>query len=410
MAQKSKYSDRDLLLDLDFVKTELTVNPVKDSNQLTIVKKQKQALSKNQQTFNKLIKKVETLEKQVEETKKLAFELTLAYSKDISPIEEKLGKAYFDLATKLDNYAQNLKLTKTQRIDFEKQIIYLCDSALDYIEPDAQQEALYDKYSGQSYKETLEEQKLDLFEQFRDYMEDEMGVDVGNLDFDITNEEGALKYAEKLREEFEKKKLEDEDKELNKKKTKKQIEKEQKQKSEDELSKKSLRLIYISLAKMLHPDTETNEELIAEKTELMQKVTVAYEQKDLATLLKLEMEWVHHASDNLQQLTDDKLALYNSVLSEQVKELNQEIYQLRMNPAYINIFQLLDYSPKHAHSSLKDQKEDLLSELEDVRRSKKVFDKLPVQKSVLIKYLKEEKEYGEDDDVFGELLYNSFFK
>jgi len=410
MAKKKTLSDRDLFLNFDFPVKNLNANLLKEEAQLKIVKRQEQKLSKNQLTFNKLIKQIEALEKQTVKTKKLAFELTIAYSKEILPVEEKLGKAYFEFATFLDNYVQNLKLTKKQDVDFVKHMIGLCDTALTYTEPDEHQEALFDKYSEVSYKETLENEKVDMFEQFRDYMESEMGVEVGDLDFDIENEEEALKYAEKLREQLENKQLEEEEKELNKKKTKKQIEQEQKQKLEEELSTKSLRSIYISLAKMLHPDTETNEEQKLEKTELMKKVTVAYDEKDLATLLKLEMEWVHHTSDNLQALTDEKLKLYNKVLSEQVEELNQEIFQLKMNPAYVNIFDLLDYSPAYAHKCLKYQKDDLLLELEGIKKNKKAFQKQPVQKQVLIKYLKEASEFeDEDDDVFGEFLNSSLY-
>ena len=141
----------------------------------------------------------------------------------------------------------------------------------------------------------------------------------------------------------------------------------------------------------------------------MKKVTVAYDQKYLATLLKLEIEWVHRTSDNLQELTDEKLKLYNKVLSEQVEDLNQEIFQLKMNPSYTNICDLLNYSSKFAHTSLNYQKEDLLSELESIKKNKKVFQKQPVQKQVLVKYLKNVVEHDNDDDILGELLNSSYF-
>ena len=409
MAKKKLYNEGDLLLNLNFDNVVTNSKFEIKTNKLQISKSKKQVLSKNQQLFNKLIKKIETLEKQLVETKDLAFELTIAFSKEIVPVEKKLGKAYFEFAMVLDSYVQNIKLTKKQSIDFDEHIINLFNNALTYAEPDEQQEALFDKYSDLSYRETLEIEKIDLFEQFRGYMEDEMGVDVGEMDFDITNEAEAREYAEKLKEKFEQKNLEDEEKEQNKKKTKKQIEQEQKQKLEAELSTKSLRSIYISLAKLLHPDTETDEELKSDKTELMKKVTVAYDQKDLATLLKLEIEWVHRTSDNLQELTDEKLKLYNKVLSEQVEDLNQEIFQLKMNPSYTNICDLLNYSSKFAHTSLNYQKEDLLSELESIKKNKKVFQKQPVQKQVLVKYLKNVVEHDNDDDILGELLNSSYF-
>ena len=46
----------------------------------------------------------------------------------------------------------------------------------------------------------------------------------------------------------------------------------------------------MSLAKMLHSDLETDETLKLEREELMKKVTAAYQDKDLNTLLKLEIE------------------------------------------------------------------------------------------------------------------------
>ena len=422
MGKKKEYTDKELFLNFVFDDFKSDIKPGEKTDKLQIVKGEKNVLSKNQQNFNKLIKKIEALEKEITDTKKLAFELTIAYSKEITPVEKTLGKAYFEFATLLDSYVQNIKLTKRQNDDFENHIMDLFNIALTYTEPDEQEEALYNKYGNVSYKEMLEVEKLDLFEQFRDFMEDEMGVDVGEMDFDISNEEEARKYAEKLKEQFDKKNQEEEERELNKKKSKKQIEEEQKQKLEDELSKKSLRSIYISLAKMLHPDTEINEEQKAEKTELMKKVTVAYDQKDLATLLKLEMEWVNRTADDLQKLTDEKLKLYNKVLSEQVEDLDEELYQLKMNPAYSNVFELLNYSSKYAHTLLKTQKKEILSELEGLKSKQLIFQKKKKPKSVLIKYLEEVSELeddfdefddydvfgdeGEDDDVFGEMLYN----
>lgn len=46
----------------------------------------------------------------------------------------------------------------------------------------------------------------------------------------------------------------------------------------EELSRlKNIRSIYIALAKVLHPDTEADETLKAEKEEIMKKVTSSYE-------------------------------------------------------------------------------------------------------------------------------------
>ena len=66
---------------------------------------------------------------------------------------------------------------------------------------------------------------------------------------------------------------------------------EAKEKAAADLKAKSVRSIYISLAKLVHPDTETDELQRAVKEEEMKKLSAAYEAKDLPTLLRMEMEW-----------------------------------------------------------------------------------------------------------------------
>ncbi|HEY5507507.1 MAG TPA: hypothetical protein VIK29_02470 [Paludibacter sp.] len=417
MAKKKNYSEKELLMNINFddIFNDNNDATMTTSFALQIKKGTKKVLSKNQQLFNRLIKKIETLEAEIEQTKKLGLELTIAYSKLITPTEKILGKTLFDFALMLDRYAEKLKLTAKQRANFESHIIDLCETALTCIEPEEKYEALYDKYSDTSYKEGLENEKEEMFEDLRAYMEDEMGVDIGDMVFDMNNDEEARQFAEKIKEQLAQKTTEEEEKEKNKKKTKKQIEAELKFKAEEDTMKKSIRSVYISLAKLLHPDTETDEALKLEKTELMKKVTVAYDEKDLATLLKLEMEWVHRTSENIQQLTDEKLKLYNNVLSEQVEELHQEIYHIKMNPAYADVFQLLSYSDKYAHSCLKQQKASLVDKIDDIKHNFRFFENHPIMKSTLIKYLKEveefgDDEYGNDDDLFGEFLNNAFLK
>jgi hypothetical protein len=409
MKKKINYSDRDLLLDLDIDFVKVVQNSKEPVNILQI-KKNSKNLNGEQQKFNKLIKQIEKLEKKVENTKALANELNIIYSKQIAPIETELGHAYFRFAQYLDGYAAKLKLTDNQRSELEENIVKLCDNALIYIEPDEQQEALFNKYNDFSYREAVEDKKRILIDEFRTMMEEEMGIEMDDMNFDISDEAEARKYGEKLKEKFQQKKDKEEEDELKKIKTKQQIEEEQKQKLQEELTNKSLRSIYISLAKMLHPDTEPDEELKVEKSELMKKVTVAYNEKDLATLLKLEMEWVHHTTENLGKISDDILKLYNNVLKEQVMELNDELYFTNINPSYAKIFKWLNYSKSYAHKSINIFKDELIDELEEIKNHEKSFEKQPVKKYVLVKYLKETKENDDDDDddsfgAFLDLMY-----
>src|ERR1035437_7377771 len=132
MGKKKEYTDKELFLNFVFDDFKSDIKPGEKTDKLQIVKGKKNVLSKNQQNFNKLIKKIEALEKEIADTKKLAFELTIAYSKEITPVEKTLGKAYFEFATLLDSYVQNIKLTKRQNDDFENHIMDLLNIALTY--------------------------------------------------------------------------------------------------------------------------------------------------------------------------------------------------------------------------------------------------------------------------------------
>src|SRR5690606_8850986 len=122
------------------------------------------------------------------------------------------------------------------------------------------------------------------------FMSDELkqayDIDLDLCDFE-DSPEGFAKFQEKLREEMSKKEAQEANKSSSShKKTKKQLEKEGIKKEEEILQLKSIRNIYISLVKVLHPDTNSELEN-AQKEELMKRVTKAYSEKDLPTLLKL---------------------------------------------------------------------------------------------------------------------------
>jgi curved DNA-binding protein CbpA len=53
------------------------------------------------------------------------------------------------------------------------------------------------------------------------------------------------------------------------------------------MAAQSLKTVYLKIAAMIHPDREQDETKKAEKTELFQQASQAYEQQDLFYLLKL---------------------------------------------------------------------------------------------------------------------------
>jgi NADH dehydrogenase/NADH:ubiquinone oxidoreductase subunit G len=215
-----------------------------------------------------------------------------------------------------------------------------------------------------SYKEGLENQMQLSKNMFSSFMEDMFGGALDLDDLDMNDPESMAEYEVKMKALFEENFKSNS---TSKKKTKKQIEKENQQKAEELAQNKSLRSIYISLTKVLHPDRETDEKLKKEKEEIMKTVTSAYESKDLSALLKLEMEWVFKTKEHLEKLADDKLNVYISVLKDRVSELEQEKFMIYRNPRLQNIAEYVDLKEVAAVGLMKKEELGLRELIEDFK-------------------------------------------
>jgi len=104
--------------------------------------------------------------------------------------------------------------------------------------------------------------------------------------------------------------------------------------ADEELRKRSIANIYKQLARVLHPDLERDIERQKYKVQLMQELTVAYRQNDLHTLLRLEMQWIENEGGDIERLTEEKLGVYNEVLTGQVQALHQRLQGLMFHSRY----------------------------------------------------------------------------
>ncbi|TDA44713.1 J domain-containing protein [Burkholderia pyrrocinia] len=98
-----------------------------------------------------------------------------------------------------------------------------------------------------------------------------------------------------------------------------------KREAEQAESSKSIREVYRKLASALHPDRETDPREQQRKTVLMQRVNHAYAKGNLLQLLELQLEIEQIDRRAIAGLGEDRLARYNGILEEQIRELDQEI-------------------------------------------------------------------------------------
>ena len=202
---------------------------------------------------------------------------------------------------------------------------------LSVAEPDEATQKLYKKYFDGTFEEFEQQIEQDAKELFRDVFFNQFGVDIDPAL--LADKPDFEKIAASVQQQID----EGEQKRKPRPKTKKQMEKEAQEQQKQELKNKSLRSIYLSLAKLLHPDVEPDETLKHEKEELMKQVTIAYNDRDMMYLLQLEMQWVKNHTNELDKMNANTLAIYLQLLKDQVEDLEVENEMLFHSPVYASV-------------------------------------------------------------------------
>jgi hypothetical protein len=301
-------------------------------------------LTKAQQTFNRLLARIDNLRKKLElETRRLNDALSY-HSAHVIPRQAKAAQLRVEIVRSLFPFLLDKRLKRkgdrnALRRLLAQQIAMVAD--VEDVLPEDLSE-IFRQVQGCSFEE-FEEQATTAILQETENMWREMGVNVDLSRLrDVVNREDELEgkvteiigeLERKIGENFEafpaarkprKKSRSDA----------RRAEKERLLAQAEEARKKTLASIYKQLARVLHPDLEQDPAVRESKVLLMQRLTVAYRNNDLHTLLRLEMEWIERQEGDLERLADEKLSVYNHVLKEQVDELQIEIDQLPLHPRY----------------------------------------------------------------------------
>ena len=341
-------------------------------NKSLVISTQKEPLNKEQQAFNKLVKQIEKLRL---ETKKVSMVLDVQlmyYSEHLHPLEQQmiaqnkvLILCYYDI------YSNPKFLTKNEIKTLKELMVVELENHFKINEnPDETLKNIFEKISGKSF-DKLEEEAFEEMKQGMGNMFDRFGfdMDLSDLHKDMDPSEMALKMAE-MESAYQDKLSEDQQNRQQRRKTAKQLLQEEKERLMEEARKKNISTIYRQLAKIFHPDLEQDETRKAEKEILMKQLTIAYENKDLHTLLRLELEWINKEEERSTELTTEKLKIYNAVLKEQVQELKQEINMIKMHPRYQPLNTYLDwYEEDIVKINLHDKKAELQMEIDNVEQT-----------------------------------------
>ena len=291
---------------------------------LVIIPKSDKDLSKLQKQFNANVKKINELKQQLKDDEASLRLIVTCIQGEIIPVEQKHFDKIAELVYVFDKHHEDPFFKKKEKAKIADFII---NQSHELIENKGNQElkAVYDKYAKEPFDKMDAEAENATAEMMKDMMSSMFGVEFDD-DADVSDPKKMQEYMEMKMQE---KEANTQAKKANKKKTDKQIEKEEKIKEEAKNISKAARSIYTDLVKAFHPDRERDETERDRKTEIMKMVTQAYENDDLFELLRLKIELQGSDIESLT-MADEQLKYYNKILKEQVRELEESLWQLRM--------------------------------------------------------------------------------
>ena len=314
------------------------------SGSLILIAREGKALSSAQAEFNKLMKRLENARAKQQRERNRMDGLVKICVAELLPLVETIHQLNFEMVVISLEHLKTLKLTVRRREALEallggKASELVSDSCgLSEAQVDQMRHVVDELSAGEP--EPSEDEQTEAFDAIRDLMEDiarRSGLDIDFSDLDITDDPADLerKFNAKLDAavaEYDGRATSTTPR--TRKPTKAQLDRQKRQQEAEEVKKRDMKSLYKQLAKVLHPDLETDPERRNHKEEWMKRLTTAHASGDLHELLSIEMEWLGEESSNLGAATDEKLKVYCSVLKEQIGEVNAQTDMLMFAPEY----------------------------------------------------------------------------
>ena len=149
-----------------------------DAGELIQIKSAGPTLSKEQHNFNKLVNRIEALQRKIkEDTSKLA-ELARFYHQHVTPSAMQLPDLKIQLCKLLDLKRTRVKLSRVAKGNLDDNMGELLDDMVNTVEPDEETKALYQKYFDESPEESQQQFENTATDMFASVFEDEFGFKI----------------------------------------------------------------------------------------------------------------------------------------------------------------------------------------------------------------------------------------
>lgn len=349
----------------------------------------KDNLSKPQKEFNRLTRKIETLEKDLVDYREAATRIQQRIQKDLLPLQTEYHQQRANLVRAFDRAYESGSFKANERKKLADVILNLAfnlisEYGLDDLKP------IYDKYDPDGFDATNAEADGMASDAMKEMYSEMFGVEFDD-DTDVSSPE---KLAEQLRQKleeqqasYEENRRQTQERHAQRPKTKKQLEREAKKQTEERSITKAVRTVYMDLVKAFHPDREPDEDEKVRKTEVMHRITEAYEKSDLLALLRLQLEYNRIDQNHLETLAEEQLKYYNKILKEQTKELEEQLYSLQSQLSSISgqPFYAVS-SPAALEISFKSDVQELKRSIKSLKSDLTAFQDFTVMKQWLKSY------------------------
>ena len=328
--------------------------------------KERSSLSKAQKLFNKLIKKIDRERKRLAAWQAMMPRYQQKHAAEFDPLARSFDALRTEMVRLLDKAHGDKLFGKRDKAKISDIVCTMAGGLI--VENDSEEiKQIFNKHSGGDFDAELEAES----ESMKSIMEGLFGFDLGD-DFDLRSPEKTMaQVAEKMHQKMaqeESGRQHFSERPAWRKKSAKTMAKEAREQEEAQNVSQSIREVYRKLASALHPDREQDLSERNRKTALMQRVNVAYGNKDLLTLLELQLELEQIDQSAMNTMSEDRLKYYNKILSEQAEELQQEVsevafsFGMRFNlpPGYAS-------SPDAAMRNLQHDIEDIRQDIASIQ-------------------------------------------
>ena len=293
--------------------------------------KEKAILSKSQKEFNRLIQKIEKLSSELQDLREATQHIQVRIQRDYRPLVEQYAQYRADMVRVFDRAYENRDFSKTEKKKLADLILNVAFELIDQYGID-DLKPIYDKYDTNGFDKTNTESDELTADLMKEMMSSMFGIQFDE-NADVSDPKKMTAYVQEQlaqREAAEAERQQQAAEQRSKKpKSEKQQAREAKKQVEERNITKAVRTLYMDLVKAFHPDREPDEAEKLRKTEVMHRVTDAYEKSDLLALLRLQLEFEHIDQTHLENLAEEQLKYYNKILKQQSEELDNEFVTLQ---------------------------------------------------------------------------------